>query len=119
MTRLKTTLIIKEFADQHCQSLLSTIEFSGPGGQGAGQDVFGLKFEDVSVTANSAEVANDLNAGSKALCNNNWQIGQKLTISGRSTSSRQLCIGTVGDISGPASYVKKLVLSYLFSPPLP
>ena len=117
-----TVLTINQYSDAACSNLLATVTFSGPGNQGQGQAISSLKFDNVSLTPVAATVVTELNGQAptiRPLCGQNWQSNVSASLSGRSGATRQSCIGSVGGISGPAAFVKKLVLSYMFSPPLP
>jgi polyhydroxybutyrate depolymerase len=117
-----TTLTINQFSDASCNNLLATVTFTGPANQGQAQAVSSLKFESVALTPVSADIVNELNGQAptvRPLCGQTWQSNVSASLSGRSGATRQSCIASVGGISGPAAFVKKLVLSYMFSPPLP
>jgi polyhydroxybutyrate depolymerase len=121
ITSDKTLLSVSEYSDDQCQALVATVEFSGPGNQGGNQHVFGLKFDEAAVIPFAADVIDELNGNQnqRALCGKSWNADDRIAISGRSAAGRQSCVATMGNISGPASFVKRLILSYMFSPPLP
>jgi polyhydroxybutyrate depolymerase len=115
----RTVLRISEYSDSQCASRSSTIEYSGPAGQGRGDTVMGLTLDQVSATASSQRVVDDLNGlAAQGLCNQRWSLGVPVVVSGASSEQRQACISSAGKISGPSAQVKKLVLSYVFSPPM-
>jgi polyhydroxybutyrate depolymerase len=116
-----TVLTINQYSDSACRNLLASVAFSGPGNQGQ-QSVSSLKFESVTLTPVAATIVTELNGQAptvRPLCGQTWQTNVAANLSGRSGATRQSCVGSVGSISGPAAFVKKLVLSYMFSPPLP
>ncbi len=118
---VSTVLTINQYSDASCTSLLATVAFSGPGNQGQGQTVSSLKFDSVALTPVATEVVSELNGQAptnRPLCGQTWQSNVAANLSGRNGATRQSCVGSVGSISGPAAFVKKLVLSYMFSPPL-
>lgn len=122
----RSDLAVQQFADSRCTQLLSTVVFSGPSAQvTAGRSVetvYPLRFETVTATAHDEAVAQDLSNAQvqeASLCNLAWEQGVGYALSGRDAASRRSCLTSVGNISGPASFIKKLVLSYLFSPALP
>jgi poly(3-hydroxybutyrate) depolymerase len=122
----RSALSVQQFGDNRCTQLLSTVVFSGPAAQvTAGRSVdtvYPLRFDTVSATAHDSAVAQDLTAAQlqeTSLCNLAWEQGTDYALSGRDAAARRACLTSVGNISGPASFIKKLVLSYLFSPALP
>lgn len=120
-TTVQTALTVNEYADPRCTDLRATVVYTGPGGQGNGQPVFGIKFEQVTLTPRSADIVTALNGNGtlRPLCNQNWQQNLPVTVAGRNSAGRQSCVTTTGNISDSASFAKRLVLSYVFSPPLP
>lgn len=120
-TNNRTLLTVNEYADSRCTDLRATVEFSGPGAQGNGQAVYGLKFDQVSLIPKSADIVEALNgsAGLRPLCNQTWRHNTPGVIVGRNSAGRQSCVTTTGNVSDVASFVKRLVLTYVFSPPVP
>jgi polyhydroxybutyrate depolymerase len=116
-----TILTINQYSDAACRNLLASVAFSGPGNQSQ-QPTTSLKFDTVALTPIAITVVNELNGQAPTIrpfCGQNWQSNIAASLSGRSGVTRQSCVVSVGGISGPAAFVKKLVLSYMFSPPLP
>jgi len=116
-----TVLTINQYSDASCRNLLATVRFSGPGNQKQNQPVFSLKFDSVALTPVSTEIVNELNQrlpAGRSFCGQSWRSNVQATFSGLSGVTRQSCIGSIGGISGSAALVKKLVLSYMFSPPV-
>lgn len=119
-------LTVQEFADSECTRPLSTVTFAGPAASvarnRAPSSVYPLRFESVGVTVHDVSVAVDLSNGQgqeTPLCNQEWQPETEYSLSGRDSVARRSCLTSVGNIAGPASFIKKLLLSYMFAPALP